>query len=179
MTLGEFAYVLDVDPKWLQNAAAALGRGIPYTIRAAQRLAIARALIRALGVPFPRAYVLAAGVLRRYDGSAQPVSVGDDDGMVTASVDVYRLLATVNAGLARLRVMYAPRRRGRPAEKRHDPLGRARDYGLDLTLLGANLRRTPAERLRQLDEMVEFRRRVRRAAAKTTSATASRSSGAG
>ena len=25
MTLAEFAYVLDVDPKWVQNAAAALG----------------------------------------------------------------------------------------------------------------------------------------------------------
>ncbi len=177
MTLGEFAYLLDVDPKWLQNAAAALGRRIPYTIRAAERVAVARALIQGLGVPFPGAYVLAADVLRRYDGSAQPVSVGDGDGLVTASVDVYRVLATVAAGLARLRVMYAPRRRGRRAEKRHDPLGRAGDYGLDLTLLGANLRRTPAERLRQLDAMVEFRRRVRRAAATPTLAGRRRRTG--
>jgi hypothetical protein len=33
---------------------------------------------------------------------------------------------------------------------------------LDLTLLAANLRRTPTQRLRQLDAMVDFRRRVRR-----------------
>ena len=38
----------------------------------------------------------------------------------------------------------------------------AEDYGLDLTLLAANLRRTPAQRLRQLDAMADFRRRARR-----------------
>lgn len=43
-----------------------------------------------------------------------------------------------------------------------DPLKAAREYGLDLSLLQANLRRTPAERLRQLDAMLSFVHRVRR-----------------
>jgi hypothetical protein len=162
VTLGEFASLLDVDPKWLQNTAAALGRPIPYTVASAQRVAIARALIDTLGSPFPRAYEMADDILRRYDGSEQPVTIANDDATVTASIDVYRLLAAVNTGLSRVQVMYEPRRRGRPAQARQDPLTRAQEYGLDLTLLDANLRRTPAERLRQLDAMVAFRQRVRR-----------------
>jgi predicted nucleotidyltransferase len=162
MTLGEFAYVLDVDPKWVQNAGAALGTPLRYTLATAQRLAVARALSDALGTPLPRAYAEAAGMLRRYDGSRRPVPVSISDGAVAATVDVYRILAAVSAGLSRLRTTYAPRRRGRPSRARRDPIRRAADYGLDLTLLAANLRRTPAERLRQLDAMAEFRRRVRR-----------------
>jgi hypothetical protein len=38
----------------------------------------------------------------------------------------------------------------------------AEEYGLDLSLLAANLKRTPAQRLRQLDAMADFRRRARR-----------------
>ena len=162
MTLGEFAYVLDVDPKWVQNAGAALGSPLRYTLATAQCLAVARALSDALGMPLPRAYAEAAGMLRRYDGSRRPVPVSTGEGAVAATVDVYRILAAVSTGLSRLRTTYAPRRRGRPSRARRDPIRRAADYGLDLTLLAANLRRTPAERLRQLDAMAEFRRRVRR-----------------
>ncbi len=170
MTLGEFAYLLDVPPKWIQNVAATLGGSLRYSLTTAPRLAVARALAEALGVPMPRAYAIAADVLRRYDGSrepvpllgAEPVGTGGPAGPVLVTVDVYRILAAVNTGLARLRTMYAPRRRGRPASAPRDPIRVATDYGLDPTLLAANLRRTPAERLRQLDAMVDFRRRARR-----------------
>ncbi len=43
-----------------------------------------------------------------------------------------------------------------------DALAAAREYGIDLTLLLANLRRTPEQRLRQLDAMLDFKNRVRR-----------------
>ena len=36
MTLGEFAYVLDVDPKWVQNAGAALRSPLRYTLATAR-----------------------------------------------------------------------------------------------------------------------------------------------
>lgn len=81
---------------------------------------------------------------------------------MTVTVDVYRILATLSAGLSRLRTMQAPRRPGRPARARRDPIRAAEAHGLDLSLVAANLRRTPAERLRQLDGMADFRRRVRR-----------------
>lgn len=168
MTLGEFAYVLDVEPKWVQNAAATVEGGVPYTLAGARRTGLARALIAAVGMQFPTAFALAADVLRRHDGSRDPVQLADPAGTTTVAVDVYRVLAAVNAGVARLRTMYAPRRRGRPAQRVRDPLVRAADHGLDLSLLAGNLRRTPAERLRQLDAMSNFRRRVRRGDAPET-----------
>lgn len=162
MTLGEFAYLLDADPKWVQNAAAALGGSLRYSLPTAQRLAVARALADTGGMPLPRAYAIAGRVLRKYGGSKAPVRVSDAADPVAVTVDVYRILAAVSAGLSRLCTMYAPRRRGRPTTVRRDPIRAAEEYGLDLTLLAANLRRTQAERLRQLDAMADFRRRVRR-----------------
>jgi hypothetical protein len=47
-------------------------------------------------------------------------------------------------------------------DSRKDPVTIAREYGTDISLLQANLRRTPAERLRQLDAMLNFVRRARR-----------------
>lgn len=162
MTLAQFAYLLDVDPKWVQNAAAALGGSLRYTLPTAQRLAIARALADTADMPLPRAHAIAGRVLRKFRGSREPVRVSDEADPVAVTVDVFRILATVSVGLSRLRTMYAPRRRGRPATARRDPVRVAEEYGLDLSLLAANLRRTPAERLRQLDAMADFRRRVGR-----------------
>lgn len=160
MTLGEFAYLLAVDPKWVQNAAAALG-GLRFSLPVARRLAVARALIQTLETPLPRAYALAARMLRSYPGGRAPVSLSlPEDPSVTVTIDVYRVLSGVSAGMSRLRTQFAPRRRGRPANLR-DPIRAAEAYGLDLGLLRSNLRLTPVERLRQLDAMAEFRRRVR------------------
>jgi hypothetical protein len=164
VTLAEFACLLDVHPKWVQNAAAALGGSLRYTLPAAQRLAVARALAETAGTPLPRAWELAGRVLREFDGSSEPVRVSDGISPVDVTVDVYRILAAVNVGLSRLRTTYEPRRRGRPARARRDPVRAAEAHGLDLSLLSANLRRTPAERLRQLDAMADFRRRARRVA---------------
>jgi hypothetical protein len=51
VTLAEFAYLLDVHPKWVQNAAAALGGALRYRLPTAQRLAVARALAETAGAP--------------------------------------------------------------------------------------------------------------------------------
>jgi hypothetical protein len=163
MTLGELAYLLDVDPKWVQNVAAATGGGLPFTLSTARRLVVVRALGESLGVPVAVAWTLSADLLHRAEGLRdQPVLAGANDGTVMVMVDVYRVLAAVNTGLSRLRTSYAPKRRGRPTRAPRSPIARAAAYGLDLTLLAANLRRTPTQRLRQLDAMVDFRRRVRR-----------------
>ena len=160
MTLAEFAYLLDTDPKWIQNASAALGGSLRYTLPAARRLAVARALSQTANMPLPRAWIMAARILRQSAGAREPVRVSADTDPVTVTVDVFRLLAAVSVGLSRLRTMYAPRRRGRPAAPRRDPIRVAQEYGLDLSLLAANLGRTAAERLRQLDGMADFRRRA-------------------
>lgn len=168
MTLGQFSLLLNVEPKWLLNVAATLGGSLRYTLPAAKRLAVTQALNEALGVPIPKAHELAGKILARYEKDRLPVmlfSDGRPGGLgdaVDTRVDVYRILAAVYAGLSRLRTSYAPRRRGRPARARHDPVRAAARYGLDVTLLSANLARTPAERLRQLDAMAAFGRRIRR-----------------
>jgi hypothetical protein len=162
MTLAEFAYLLDADPKWVQNAAAVIGGSFRYTLPTAQRLAVARALAQTTDMPMPRAYAIAGKLMRRFGRSSEPVRISDDADPVGVTIDLFRILASVSVGLSRLRTRYAPRQRGRPARRRRDPLCAAEEYGLDLSLLAANLRRTPAERLRQLDAMADFRRHVRR-----------------
>lgn len=89
---------------------------------------------------------------------------GDANDLVALRVDVFRILAAVTARQARLATMYQAARRGRRPSRRRDPVRAAAEYGLDLSLLRENLRRTPEERLRQLDAMLRFRSKVRRAA---------------
>ncbi len=162
MTLAELALVVGVPPKTLLNAAAVLETPARYTLPLARRLAVALAIQQEAGVPLPRAWDMAAEALRRFGTAGGVVTVtGDPAAVVAVQVDVYRILAAVNVRLAQLRTMYAPRRRGRRAEP-VDPLVRATAHGLDLSLLRANLRRSPKQRLAQLDAMQDFRRRVRR-----------------
>jgi hypothetical protein len=61
-----------------------------------------------------------------------------------------------------------------PEEKLLDPrpgskIAEARDFGIDLTLLAANLRRTPAERLRTNDQAVNSVLKLREAVKRQTS----------
>ncbi|MGH7720495.1 MAG: hypothetical protein ACREON_16815, partial [Gemmatimonadaceae bacterium] len=153
--------------------SASLGGALRYTLLEVERLAVARALQVTSAMPLPSAYELAVDVLTRYRRERTPVVALDDNGgVVTIKVDVHRILAAVSTRLSVLRTRYAPKRRGRPRSRRHDPIRAAAEYGLDVTLLAANLRRTPAERLRQLDAMVDFRRRVRRGSLRATKASA-------
>lgn len=161
MTLGEFAYVIDAEPKWVLNAASVIDAPLPRTLPCARRLVIARALNKEAGMALSHAYRVAEQTLRHYDGSPRHVRIATADGSVAVSIDVYRLLASLSAGLSRLTVLYAPKQRGRPARHR-DPIRTADAYGVDLSLLESNLRRSHAERLRMLDAMVAFQRRVRR-----------------
>lgn len=165
MTLAQFALLVEASPKWVLNARAVLGGKVRYLLPVAQRVAIARALQAALGLPLPPAFKLAGEALQGYSGGKERVTVGDAGrGIVVTEVDVHRVLAAVNVRLSQLRTMHAPRQAGRPPKARRQALKVAEEYGVDLSLLAANLGRSPAERLRQLDGMVEFRRRVRRKA---------------
>src|SRR5690242_11357547 len=102
MTLSEFALVLGTDPKWVQNTAATVGDRIRYSPVTARRLAIARALTEAAGMPLPKAYRVAADVLAGYRRSGKPVRLTRQNADVTVTVDVYRILTAVSVGLSRL-----------------------------------------------------------------------------
>lgn len=148
------------------NGHAVWGGSRAYSMPLARQLAVTHELQSALGIPLAVAFRVAGDAL-----AAQPIAgltlvpVREGaDAMV--AVDVARLLAAVEARASAWRAGYGARAAGRPPKTRRPSrtaaLERARDWGLDLSLVQANLRRTPEQRLRQLDAMVAFRRQVRR-----------------
>lgn len=165
LTLAEVAYLADAPPKWVLNTSAALGLPSAYTLPLARRLYVMRLLQRATGCSLERAEVLAVRLLQGGDESNNPTVASvalDDQGALCMQLDVARLNSTFHARRSALNTTVAPHVRGRPRTREHDPLETARAWGLDLSLLASNLRRTPTERLRQLDAMADFRRRVTR-----------------
>ncbi len=156
MTRAQFAIAVGAPEKWVHNAAAALRRRIPYTAENARRLTVARAIQQALGVALPRADRLAAKALA--GGVALP-----GDGNVHITVDLPHLLSAY-AGRLSLAARHEPLRRGRPRATRGDARARARDYGIDLTLVDQHLAMTPEERLVMLNENAQFVSALRGAA---------------
>ena len=155
MTLTEFAMVVDATPKWVLNTHALLGQGLDYTLEAAERLALIRILNRDFDIPLPRARELTDSSLHPAAGTHERI------GIAGLTVDLPRLRAAIATRRAQVATQHEPRRAGRKP-KRAAPLAAARRYGIDLTLLQANLWRQPVERLRQLDGMVAFSQAVRR-----------------
>lgn len=162
MTLADFALLVDASPKWVLNTRAVLGPGVRYTVAVAERLALVRLLNRDLAIPLPRAWALAGESLARTTGSSRQVEFPVGDGTVNLSVDVHRLRSAIATRRSLLATMPPRRRTGRRPKRQSNPLAAAREYGLDVTLLQANLARRPTERLRQLDAMAAFRSHVHR-----------------
>jgi len=79
-----------------------------------------------------------------------------DEGGLAVSVDWARFCTTVVTGLSKARTQYQERRRGRPLKVQQHGLDAAMAHGIDIGLLRASLRRTPAERLRALDADLTF-----------------------
>ena len=155
MTLGQFAALLRVQPRWVQNAALRLGRPVRYTLDEARRLALALAIHEAAGTPLPAAHALA----RRALGAELPVlRVPSADSPVHVVIETERFLASFAVELARVRNMYAAKQRGAPP--RHvSPAA----FGVDIASLRENLRRSPTERLESLQAAADFFAKVRRA----------------
>ena len=162
MTLADFAVLVDASPKWVLNTRAVLGPGIRYTVAVAERLSLVRTLNRDLAISLPRAWALAGEALARTPDPSGLVNFVAGDGTANLTIDIDRLCSAISTRRSLLTTMPPGRRVGRKPKRRSNPLTAARRYGLDVTLLQANLSRHPAERLRQLDAMAAFRSRVRR-----------------
>ena len=160
MTLGQFAVAVGAPKRWVQNAFRVLGLAGGYSVENARRLAFARALKDAAGFPISRGFPLAREALGRWPAE-QTWSLHGDDGAVRLTVDLGRFLSDFHARLSLARCWYAERARGRPPRRRRGGVAWAREHGVDLSLLEAQLARTPAERLRQLDEAATFLARAR------------------
>ncbi|HET7038472.1 MAG TPA: hypothetical protein VFH97_01210 [Gemmatimonadales bacterium] len=158
MTLGQFATAVGASRRWVQNAFQALALPPRYTEDLARRLAFARTVKQACGMPLRRAFPLAAEALARWPAEKR-WELRDPDGAVRVAVELERFLSSYAVRLSLSRTWYAQKRRGRPWKRRG--LALARWYGVDLTLLDEQLKRTPAERLKRLDENVEFLRAMR------------------
>jgi hypothetical protein len=158
MTRAQFALAVGATEKWVHNAAAALGRGVPYSPAAARRLAVARGIQAMTRVSLAEADRLAAAALALPVPESGSVAVLETNvGWVT--LDLRRVLSVFAARLARA-AQHVPRRPGRHRSARRqrstDARARARAYGIDLSLIDSNLRRTPEERLRTLDANAQF-----------------------
>jgi hypothetical protein len=165
MTLSAFARLLGAPPKWVINTMRALALAPRYTLPLARRLTIARAVHEGAGMPLLAAYAMAGRALRTWSGGTACVTLyttASDD--VALTLDVYRLLASLNVRLAEVRESYAPMVRGRPRASHVSALDAATAWGLDLSLVRDNLRKTPLTRLRQLDAMWAFSKNVTRTA---------------
>ncbi|WP_411279076.1 hypothetical protein [Gemmatimonas sp.] len=170
MTLAEFSHLLGAHPKWVLNTLRAVNADGRYTVDMARQLFVARAVHEATAVPMAESLAVARLALRASYTAASPAPVpGMEDADVAMTVDVYRLLSSFYTRLAHLRASFAPRARGRPRTRNRSARHEAEAWGLDLSLMRDNLRKSPAERVRQLDAMGHFSRTVRRAGKRTTS----------
>lgn len=174
MTLAQFAIAAGAESKWVQNAAALLDLDLSYSREEALWLGLVKRLHEHLGVPLKEASRLARAALKECgdehaafetEGASNRFEVFQSpDTIVSVSVALDRYLSDFWASLVRALIHYEPRRRGRPSEGAGtSAVQRAREYGVDLGLLAASLRLTPAERLRRLDRNVEFVKALRRA----------------
>ena len=160
MTLGQYAVIVGSTPRWVQNARAVIGLRGPYTEQGARRLGLAREMHEATALPLRRTWRLAQDALAVWPGQREWVYEGRESS-VRIVVDLTRYLSNYAARLSLARTRYAERRRGRRPRRPRDLVAAARAYGVDISLLVENLKRSPEERLRSLDEAYAFSRNAR------------------
>jgi hypothetical protein len=163
MQLAEFAFLIGAPPKWVLNTLAALRRPRRYSVEMAHQWLVARELHTSLGLAMATAIDLAERALRSWRGSSEPVTIDLGDVAIGLSVDVQRMTSVLHTRRAVLATTVRPQQRGPRAARRGSPLRQAAAWGLDVTLLTDNRRKTAEQRIRQLDSMVNFAARARRA----------------
>lgn len=169
MTLGRFAIAVGADPKWVLNAAAGLDRSLEYSEAEARRLGLAKRIQEALDLSLKRADALAGEVVQHPFLPTTIVEFAHGD--IKIAIDLERYLSDFAVRLSGARTHYAPRRRGRRPKDSPLTAERAREYGIDVDLVRANLRLTPAERLQRLDRDREFVADLTRGHSQTTSSS--------
>jgi hypothetical protein len=151
MTLGQFAVAIGASPRWVLNALTRLRVPRRYDEPLARRLALAKTLHDSAGYTLPRAWATAKRILSEAD-YFKPWEYESGDGLVTVRIDLPRFFTNYQVRRAVAGSSHAaPKRRGRTPSRRGSAIERARAYGIDVTLLDANLTESPDSRLRRLD----------------------------
>jgi hypothetical protein len=160
MTLGQFAAAVGARPRWVLNALTRLRRPRRYDEPLARRLSLARMLAETLAVPLPRAFEIAGRALAEAKPEAQ-WRMESDNGAVILVIDLPRFFTSYGSRLALARNGYDEKPRGRRTRRRMSALRRLDAMGFDTTLIGGQLTRTPIQRVAELDQNLDFYRRVR------------------
>jgi hypothetical protein len=160
MTLGQFAMAVGATPRWVLNALTRLKVRRRYDEPLARRLALARMLADTLDMPLPRAFEVAGRAVREGDPYGQ-WRVESPSGAVILVIDMPRFFTSYGARLAMARNGYDEKPRGRKVRTRATAMRRLGEYGFDTTLIAGQLARTPVQRVAELDQNLDFYRRVR------------------
>jgi hypothetical protein len=152
-----------LDEKWLENAARSIDRPPRYNESDARWLGLVHLLARDHGLPVPRAARFATAALAQPPASRAVRVDAASHGISALVIDVARYHSAFGAALSVAIHHGGPRRRGRPRRisGRHEAVRAARAHGVDLSLLHSALRRSPTERLAQLDANAQFLRTLR------------------
>jgi hypothetical protein len=155
MTNRQFAIAAGGTPKWVQNAAMILGRRFRRTPGEAKWLGLVGSLNQGLGMPLRAAATLANEVLGKPAQATDDARDSNQGDIARIVVDRGLYYSIATARLSRALIREIPKSRGR-RRRRENPLSTAERYGLDLELLRNSLKRTPAERLAELDQNAAF-----------------------
>lgn len=164
MTRSQFAQAVRADEKWVENAARALGHRLRYSTGEARWFGLIYVLTRDLGTSVQRAATLATAALQ-LDPTTRALRLRlSEHGEASVALDLARYHSAFAAAVSAALSHGGPRRAGRPTRPGRpvNALAAAAEHGVDVSLLRAGLRRSPAERLARLDENVAFLQSVRR-----------------
>ena len=163
MTLGQFATAVGATPRWVLNALTRLKVPRRYDEPLARRLSLARVIAEATRSALPEAFELAARALAEADPHRE-WRHGSSDGAITLTVDLPRFFTIYGARLTVALHQYGEKQRGRRPTRRKSAVKRAKEYGVDVTLLESQLRRTTAQRTARLSKDMKTVREMRRRA---------------
>jgi hypothetical protein len=164
MTAHQFAITARADAKWILNSSALLGRRVRHTPADSRWWGLVRLLTESLGLPLQAAAEAATRSLGAKKDAVGITVTADPSQSASLVIDLARYESVFLASLSRALVLETPRRKGRPAHVRRgaSAIDAARRYGVDLGLVNAALKRTPAERLEMLEANAGFIRGMRK-----------------
>lgn len=164
MTAHQFAIAARADVKWILNSSALLGRRVRRTPADSRWWGLVRLLTESFALPLQAAAEAATTSLGTRNEAMRITVIADPSQSVSLQIDLPRYESIFLGNLSRALVQETPRRKGRPPRVRSGAgaLDSARRYGVDLGLVRAALRRTPAKRLEMLEANAGFIRGMRK-----------------
>jgi hypothetical protein len=155
MTLEQLAVAAGTEPKWLLNSSALLGRKLRRTAREASWWGLVHLLESTFKMPLQPAALIATDALKQGREVVWLRARSDPSASAAIVVNLQRYRSVALGNLSRALQRDTPKQRGRRQAAAADPVAAAIAYGLDLDLIRAALDRSPAERLRTFESLLQ------------------------